>query len=244
MAGGAGEAAALCFHGHFTSPQGALKTTQLKVCFWKNTGKFTDVGEQHKWEQDDLMLFVPQNMFGSCQNGSTWRGRVSAASRAVTWPALVNHLTGCLPRRWRKQRTGGRCSWLILKALSCQEDLYSADRGNVFCQAFEIQMMSSTLCPTDGFESSHKSGATEMGPTRAVGEQKREISFIPKNRWQRQTEKSQIDNQKAAWIKCVKFEMYRNMVIFVLALPFLSHTTVSHLPSSKVLKKRGLKGRN
>lgn len=69
--------------------------------------------------------------------------------------------------------------WLILKALSCQEDLYSADRGNVFCQAFEIQM-SSTLCPTDSFESSHKRRATEMGPTRAEGEQKGKISFIPK----------------------------------------------------------------
>lgn len=70
--------------------------------------------------------------------------------------------------------------WLILKALSCQEDLYSTDRGNVFCQAFEIQMMSSTLCPTDGFESSHKRRATEMGPTQAEREQKHKINFSPK----------------------------------------------------------------
>ena len=60
----------------------------------------------------------------------------------------------------------------IPKALSCQEDLYSADRGDVICRAFEIQMMSSTPCPTDGFESSHESRATEMQPTRAGREQK------------------------------------------------------------------------
>lgn len=50
----------------------------------------------------------------------------------------------------------------------------------MFCQAFEIQMMSSTLCPTEGFESSHKSRATEMGPTQADEEQKGKINFIPK----------------------------------------------------------------
>lgn len=50
----------------------------------------------------------------------------------------------------------------------------------MFCQAFEIQMMSSTLCPTDGFESSHKRRATEMGPTQAEGEKKHKINFLPK----------------------------------------------------------------
>lgn len=55
-----------------------------------------------------------------------------------------------------------------------------ADRGNVFCQAFEIQMMSSTLCPTDGFESSHKRRATEIEVTQAEGKQKGKISVIPK----------------------------------------------------------------
>lgn len=90
----------------------------------------------------------------------------------------------CLAGRGSGIQEGSQRGWLIPKALSCQEDLYSADRGNVFCQAFEIQMMPSTLCPTDGFESSHKRGATETGPTRAEGERKRQNQLHPKNRWQ------------------------------------------------------------
>lgn len=90
--------------------------------------------------------------------------------------------------------------WLILKALSCQEDLYSADGGNAFCQAFEIQMMSSTLCPTDGFESSHERRATEMGPTRAEGEQKGKINFSPKIDDSAEPKKTQISNHRATWL--------------------------------------------
>lgn len=85
-----------------------------------------------------------------------------------------------LASRGSSIQEASQCGWLILKALSCQEDLYSADGGNVLCQAFEIQMMSSTLCPTNGFESSHERKATEMGPTRTEGEQKGKINFIPK----------------------------------------------------------------
>lgn len=89
-------------------------------------------------------------------------------------------LAVCLTGTGSSIQEDSQRGWLILKALSCQEDLYSADRGNVFCQAFEIQMMSSTLCPTDGFESFHKRRATEMGPTQAEGEKKHKINFLPK----------------------------------------------------------------
>lgn len=52
-----------------------------------------------------------------------------------------------------------------------------ADRGNMFCQAFEIQMPHSTLCLSDSFEHSHKRTATETEVPRAeVGE----IGSIPK----------------------------------------------------------------
>lgn len=49
-----------------------------------------------------------------------------------------------------------------------------ADRGNMFCQAFEIQMPHSTLCLSDSFERSHKRTATEMEVPRA------EVAALPK----------------------------------------------------------------
>lgn len=45
-----------------------------------------------------------------------------------------------------------------------------ADRGNMFCQAFEIQMPHSTLCLSDSFERSHERTETEMEvPQAQVG---------------------------------------------------------------------------
>lgn len=121
--------------------------------------KHTDVSEKHKWERDDLMLLVPLKPIWSLSEWqqARWEGFSSFIKSSYDFL--------CSPKTSLAVRLAGRGSciqedsqrgWLILKALSCQEDLYSADKGNVFCQAFEIQMMSSTLCPTDGFESFHK----------------------------------------------------------------------------------------
>lgn len=72
----------------------------------------------------------------------------------------------------------------------------------MFCQAFEIQTTSSTRCPTDAFESSHekkKEAAVEAAATRAAaGEQKGEISAIPKIDDSVEPKKTQIANQKGA----------------------------------------------
>lgn len=137
-------------------------------------------------KQVDLMLLTPlkKHMFGLCVNGSYQGGRVSAiffikSGYGFLYSPKIS-LAVCLTGTGSSIQEDSQRGWLILKALSCQEDLYSADRGNVFCQAFEIQMMSSTLCPTDGFESFHKRRATEMGPTQAVGEKKHKINFLPK----------------------------------------------------------------
>lgn len=72
-----------------------------------------------------------------------------------------------------------------------------ADRGNMFCQAFEIQMPHSTLCLSDSFERSHKRTATEMEVPRAeVGE----IGSILKID-NCATKKKQTHKSKTTWIK-------------------------------------------
>lgn len=64
-----------------------------------------------------------------------------------------------------------------------------ADRGNMFCQAFEIQMPHSTLCLSDSFERSHKRTETEMEVPQA------QISIIPKID-NSTTKKKQMHKQK------------------------------------------------
>lgn len=176
-------------------------------CVFVKEKKHADVSEEHKWERDDLMLLFPLKHIWSLSEWQQagWEGLSSFINSSYDFlrspkPSLAVRLAG----RGSHIQEDSQRGWLILKALSCQEDLYSADRGNVFCQAFEIQMISSTLCPTDGFESSHKKRATEMGPTRAEGEQKSKNQLHAKNSWQCQTKKMQISNQRATWLKLSK----------------------------------------
>ena len=58
--GGSGEAPALRFHGSFyISPGCTENDTVGDPAFFAKQKKYTDVGEEHNWEQDDLMLSVP-----------------------------------------------------------------------------------------------------------------------------------------------------------------------------------------
>ena len=83
-----------------------------------------------------------KNTIGSCQKKKGGGGQLTG------WEGVISFImSGCdfllSPATSLAVRLAGRGSsiqedsqrgWLILKALSCQEDLYSADRGNVFCQ--------------------------------------------------------------------------------------------------------------
>lgn len=60
----------------------------------------------------------------------------------------------------------------------CQEDLSSADRGNVFCQTFEIQMRLPLCVLLTVLKVLMK--ATKMEETQAKAEQRGKISYIPK----------------------------------------------------------------
>lgn len=142
--GGSGEAPALCFHGSFyISPGCTENDTVWDLAFFLQSTRNTLMWVKSTIENKMTSCCVShKNTFGSCQKKKKKKGQLTgwegfssfimSGSDFLLSPAtsLAVRLAG----RGSSIQEDSQHGWLILKALSCQEDLYSADTGNVFCQ--------------------------------------------------------------------------------------------------------------